>query len=222
MNRSNNDAVLLKVEDLTAPVLSEEDSNDADNRTSRASPLWSNVSLSISPGDILVIQGPSGGGKSVLLKCLAHLLRYPSGRVYLHGKTPEQISIPVYRSKVLYLAQRPALLPGTPREFFQEVSNFGSRKGRKHELGDPIRIARAWNIQQDKWDQTWGQLSGGEGQRIALAIGLALKPEVLLLDGTVKLVVFALANIAVLQSRLPPSIPTRLAWSNRPLRGRAK
>lgn len=129
-----------------------------------------------------VQRGPSGSGKSVLLKCLAHLLVYPTGTIHLSGQSPADLGVPVWRSKVLYLPQRPALLPGTPNEFWETLKGFKSRKGRE-DLGDPWQIAAEWGIARPQWDQTWGSLSGGEGQRIALAVALALKPAVLLLDG---------------------------------------
>ncbi|KAL8283259.1 hypothetical protein RQP46_006037 [Phenoliferia psychrophenolica] len=127
-------------------------------------------------------RGPSGCGKSVLLKCLAHLLVYPTGTLRLSGQTPLELGVPLWRSKVLYLPQRPALLPGTPSEFWDTLRAFKSRKGREAELGDPWKISAEWGIAPALFEQTWGSLSGGEGQRIALAVALALKPTVLLLD----------------------------------------
>ncbi|CAD6584791.1 MAG: hypothetical protein CYPHOPRED_002850, partial [Cyphobasidiales sp. Tagirdzhanova-0007] len=161
--------------------------------TSFAGPVFSNVTFSVSSGDVLVIQGPSGAGKSVLLKCLAHILVFPSGFIYLRGKEVDEYSVPAWRSRVLYLPQRPALLPDTPRIFFETVSKYDARKSYFNEkrgaglhVGrgrrDPYQIADEWLVEKSRWDQTWNQLSGGEAQRIALAIGLAMEPEILLLD----------------------------------------
>ena len=52
------------------------------------------------------------------------------------------------------------------------------------DLHEPIEVASAWGVDEELWDRTWSNLSGGETQRLALAIAVGLKTaEVLLLDG---------------------------------------
>lgn len=181
---------LLTVRDLGAPPFG------------TSAPLWSGVSFDLVPGEILCLvrpllplsslnclltpnpllqRGPSGSGKSVLLKSLAYLLPNTTGTVLLHSQSAPTLGVPLWRSRVLYLPQRPALLPGSPSEFFDTLRGFKCRKG--NETGDPREIAREWGIGDELWQRGWGELSGGEAQRIALSIGLALRPEVLLLDG---------------------------------------
>ncbi|KAM0756587.1 P-loop containing nucleoside triphosphate hydrolase protein [Meredithblackwellia eburnea MCA 4105] len=161
---------LLTVQDLEAPQFG------------TAPPLWSGVQLEVKKGTILCVRGPSGSGKSVLLKCIASLLVYDKGEVRLLGQTARELGVPLWRSRILYLPQRPALLPGTPNEFFTTLKGFKSRRGLEASLGDPKEVAKEWGIAAGLFDQTWGSLSGGEAQRIALAIALALKPTILLLD----------------------------------------
>lgn len=102
--------------------------------------------------------------------------------------------IPTYRTRVLYLPQRPSLLPGTPRDFLKVISSFSSRKrSAKSKLNEhisatdaerPIEVAKAWGIEEELWDRNWSNLSGGESQRVAMAIAVGLNAaEVLLLDG---------------------------------------
>lgn len=102
--------------------------------------------------------------------------------------------IPKYRTRVLYVPQRPSLLPGTPRDFLNIVTSFSSRKNSsksKHsesisptDSGHPIEVAKGWGVDEELWDRDWSNLSGGESQRIAMAVAVGLDAaEILLLDG---------------------------------------
>ncbi|KAI0957468.1 hypothetical protein AcW1_005851 [Taiwanofungus camphoratus] len=159
----------------------------------KGEPIFSHVSFSVKEGDILVIQGKSGSGKSTLLKCLAHLNLYDGELIY-RGRNPSSYGIPIYRTRVLYVPQRASLLPGTPRDFMTAISKFGSfdqkstlnkiKSGRPVILShEPIELADSWGVEEELWDRNWSTLSGGEMQRIALAIAVGMKTaEILLLD----------------------------------------
>ncbi|CAE6380425.1 unnamed protein product [Rhizoctonia solani] len=171
-------------------------------------PIFSGLSFDINEGDILVLQGRSGGGKTTILKALAHMNVY-EGDIRFHGETPSKHGIPTYRTKVLYVPQRPSMLPSTPRHFLTTISEFSSRaahkeksKGSTYEAAppehyvdggdqgqletdpyDPFQIAKEWGLGDNVWDQEWATLSGGEAQRVLLAIACGLRgTEVLLLD----------------------------------------
>lgn len=105
----------------------------------------------------------------------------------------------------MYVPQRASLLPGTPHDFLTAIYTFGvheeSLKSSKASSAlssifgaksggpdvshhDALDVAEAWGIDRELWDRTWANLSGGEAQRIALAIAVGLgTAEVLLLDG---------------------------------------
>ncbi|KAF8312017.1 ATP-binding cassette transporter [Clavulina sp. PMI_390] len=148
--------------------------------------IFHGVNFTVNEGDFLVLTGKSGSGKSTLLKCLAHLNQY-SGEIEFRGKKTQTLGIPQYRTKVLYVPQRPALLPGTPRDFLKTVYSFRSRQsGSSDVISDidvAVDIAEGWSVEPELWDRPWGSLSGGESQRIALASAISVKgTEVLLLD----------------------------------------
>ncbi|KAJ8700132.1 hypothetical protein PTI98_003187 [Pleurotus ostreatus] len=155
-------------------------------------PILSDVSFVVNEGDVCVVQGKSGSGKSTLLKCLAHLTLY-DGDIHYRGRTPKNIGIPQYRTRVLYVPQRPSLLPGTPHEFLQAIGSFSARRlsGTKKAVAQAQSdleerakgLAKAWGVDNGLWYRDWSSLSGGESQRIALAAGLGCDAaEVLLLD----------------------------------------
>jgi len=157
-------------------------------------PIISGISFSVNEGDVVVLRGASGAGKTTLLKCIAHLDLY-SGHVLFKGKLPTHYGIPAYRTKVLYIPQRPSLLPLTPRDFVFAIMSFAARKRQTRGFGPvpgersdawmdrPLEVGSQFGIDPKLWNGNWTELSGGEGQRIMMAIGVALgTAEVLLLD----------------------------------------
>jgi len=148
--------------------------------------IFQTLDFEVCTGDLLVLRGKSGSGKTTLLKCLAHLTPY-QGQIKYRDKTAKEHGVPNYRTKVLYVPQRPSLLPSTPRAFLQIVQSFASRTEKKrrgeHKTMDPVEVAGNWDVDEELWDRDWSNLSGGEAQRVALAIAVGLgTAEILLLD----------------------------------------
>lgn len=140
--------------------------------------LFTGVSLSVETGEVVSVRGPSGSGKTLLLRQLAGLDPLPSGTLTLNGETPASLGAPRWRKQVTYVAQEAPPLPGSGREFFEQARRFASWG----ETDDPVAIAAKWGIEEALWTQRYSTLSGGERQRIYLAIALASRPTVLLLD----------------------------------------
>ncbi|KAI8137856.1 P-loop containing nucleoside triphosphate hydrolase protein [Fennellomyces sp. T-0311] len=143
--------------------------------------LFKDIDIELNEREIIVLQGPSGTGKTTLLKCLAELIPYTDGSSKLLGKTPDDYSIPVWRSRVMYIPQRPTAHPGCPLDLFNIVKKYSSQKSKK-DVGDPVHIGLNWNLSESHFTEKWSNLSGGEMQRCALAIALCFNPDVLLLD----------------------------------------
>ncbi|GJJ68454.1 hypothetical protein EMPS_00800 [Entomortierella parvispora] len=143
--------------------------------------LFRNIDLEVKHG-ILTITGPSGVGKSTLLKCINQTIIMDEGQVYLEDKTPDQWGMPNWRSRVMYIPQRSPIMEGTPSDFVEEVRRFGAHKKNKESFDDPVEIGLDWGIRPELWHSRWNTLSGGEIQRISLAIGCSFRPDVLLLD----------------------------------------
>jgi len=74
------------------------------------------------------------------------------------------------------------MMSGTPLDFVQKIRTYDTQQKIKHLHQDPVEISSRWDVTENLWHQDYNQLSGGEMQRIGLAIALSCKPEVLLLD----------------------------------------
>ena len=126
------------------------------------------VTFDLSPGTCSTIEGPSGAGKTLLLRAIADL--DPSeGLAELEGRTRDAMSAPEWRKLVCYLPAEPGWWAETVGEHFrkrEEVMPLLSRLGLDTDALDrPIRL-----------------LSTGERLRLALARALVRSPKVLLLD----------------------------------------
>ena len=145
------------------------------------------VDLQVGNGETVALLGPSGSGKSTLLTMLAGLIRPSAGMVEVAGqdltKLTERGLLAFRRAHVGILLQSPSrnLLPyATVREnvqFARRGARGGRTAGRRrdHDLLDAVGLA-------DKAGNRASQLSGGEQQRLALAVSLANDPAVLLAD----------------------------------------
>jgi len=142
------------------------------------------VSLDVTTGEVVVIIGPSGTGKSTLLRCINQLTRPDSGRVWLDGVevTAPECNLNEVRAEVGMVFQDFNLF-----NHLTAIRNvaIGPIKVLHMERGQALELARD-ELERvglgDKVDAYPGQLSGGQKQRVAIARALAMKPKVMLFD----------------------------------------
>lgn len=151
-----------------------------------------NVSLTIPEGCVTAFIGPSGCGKSTLLRSLNRMQDlYPGqraeGSILLDGKEVLDPTIDVtdLRARVGMVFQRPTPFP---MSIFENVA-YGvrlketlSRTDLEARVEWALRRSALWDDVKMKLDQPGTSLSGGQQQRLCIARGIAVQPEVLLLD----------------------------------------
>ena len=161
------------------------------------------VSFDVRPGECFGLVGESGSGKSTVLRCIALLNDFWSGRIALGGRDIR--SLPTReRCRMLQMVFQDPYGSLHPR---QSVRTALAEPLRIHGLDDPQRRMRQAMIDVglpvDFLDRFPHQLSGGQRQRVAIARALILEPQLLLLDEpTSALDVSVQAEILNLLSRL--------------------
>ncbi|GIG88344.1 sulfate/molybdate ABC transporter ATP-binding protein [Plantactinospora endophytica] len=137
------------------------------------------VSVSIPSGRLTALLGPSGGGKSTLLRIIAGLESADSGRVEIEGL--DATNLPPQRRNVGFVFQHYAAFKHL--SVWRNVA-FGLeiRRRPKAEIRSRVEELLALVHLEQFADRLPSQLSGGQRQRMALARALAVQPTVLLLD----------------------------------------
>ena len=151
-----------------------------------------NVNMSIIENKVTAFIGPSGCGKSTLLRTFNRMYElYPGqraeGRIMLDDQDvlTSKTDISLIRAKIGMVFQKPTPFP---MSIYDNIA-FGVRlfeKLSKAEMDERVEWALSkaalWNEVKDKLGQSGNGLSGGQQQRLCIARGVAIKPEVLLLD----------------------------------------
>ncbi len=144
--------------------------------------LLDDVSLTILAADRLGVVGPSGAGKTLLLRALSLLDPLDRGEIRWRGRRIQRDRVPGFRAKAIYLHQRPALTGDTVEAALRQPFSLATHR-RQHYQRDPL-VARLAALGRDAsfLEKRVGDLSGGEAQITALLRALQLDPLLLLLD----------------------------------------
>jgi putative ABC transport system ATP-binding protein len=149
------------------------------------SPALDGASFAAAAGEVIAVMGPSGSGKSTLLHCLAGVLVPDAGRVFFDGRRLDNLPAgeraAIRRTRLGFVFQFGQLVPELPaRENVMLPLVLGGMR------------RRAAGAEADAWltrvglpglgDRLPGELSGGQGQRVAVARALVHRPVVVFAD----------------------------------------
>jgi putative ABC transport system ATP-binding protein len=147
-----------------------------------ASWLLDHVSLNIARGDRISLVGPSGSGKTLLLRALALLDPLDTGEILWCGRRLRGHEVPYFRSRVMYLHQRPSLLEGTVELNLRQPFSLAVHRDKVFARERITAILAALGRDASFLLKQQSDLSGGEAQLTSLLRAIQLDPDLLLLD----------------------------------------
>ena len=152
------------------------------------------IDMQVKPGEVACLVGPSGSGKSTFLRCINHLEKINSGRLYVHG---ELVGYQEKKGRLYELSDREVCRKRAEIGMvFQNFNLFQHMNALENIIEAPMRVLK---ISKDeavvharellalvglsgREESLPKQLSGGQQQRIAIARALAMKPKLMLFD----------------------------------------
>lgn len=167
-NRAPNSEALIEARDI--------------QRRSGSSRLLRDVSLSVTGGDRIALVGPSGSGKTLLLRALAMLDPLDAGEIRYRGERVIGASVPQFRSRAIYLHQKPSLLEGTVEENLRQPYSLRVHRDKRFDHSRINQLLQTLGRDESFLLKQQRDLSGGEAQLTALLRAIQLQPDVLLLD----------------------------------------
>ena len=150
-----------------------------------ADPLFDDISFEINPGEIIAIVGPSGSGKSSIIKLLSGLYQPWEGKINYDGKDMLSYSPLIISSSISVISQEIVMFADTIKNNITFWNSFTMDEDLINASKDAcihdaiVQLSEGYNY---KLQQDASNLSGGQRQRIEIARALVSNPSILLMD----------------------------------------
>lgn len=153
--------------------------------------IFKNAALKVDAGEKIVLQGPSGSGKSSLLRCLVGLEARQSGSVWWREEPVDAASMRRFRQRATYVQQRPSAVAetvgedlGFARQMAAEIDDDATGNTPDKVLDEDAQFAllARLGLERIQSSRRFEELSVGEQQRVCLVRALTGRPDLLLLD----------------------------------------
>jgi ATP-binding cassette subfamily B protein len=148
-------------------------------------PVIEDVSFAVEGGETMALVGPTGAGKSTVLKLLLRMYDVDEGAIRVDGQDVRDVTIPSLRRNIGYVSQETFMFYGTVRENIA----YGTFDATDEEIVEAAKAAEAHEFVTnlpEGYDTEIGErgvkLSGGQRQRLSIARAVLRDPEILVLD----------------------------------------
>lgn len=143
--------------------------------------LFAGLSIRIEANEAIVLRGPSGVGKSTLLRCLAGLEARAKGTIYFGSERVVDKDMPSFRTQAVYVPQAPPRMPISVEDSLKAAFAFRSQE-LSYDAKHVAALCEQLLLPKKLLNHRLADLSGGEAQRFGLLRALTVKPTLLLLD----------------------------------------
>jgi ATP-binding cassette subfamily B protein len=152
---------------------------------SASAPAVTDISFGVKRGETIAFVGPSGAGKTTLVKLLVGLYPPGAGRILYNGISSDEIDLDVLRERIGFVTQDTQLFSGTIREnllFVNPTASDGECLDVLHKAACESLLARAHKGLDTVIGEGGVKVSGGEKQRLSIARALLRNPQLLVFD----------------------------------------
>jgi putative ABC transport system ATP-binding protein len=150
--------------------------------TAHEKTILSSISFTLLPGDKAVLCGPSGSGKSSVLRTLMGLYPLQTGTIYFQESPITTLSIHAVRSCIAYIGQEPILGAEKVKDALLLPFQFKAHRLQRPTENQINEVLHRLRLPEDIQYRESNRISGGEKQRLALARALLLNKKLYLLD----------------------------------------
>jgi putative ABC transport system ATP-binding protein len=144
--------------------------------------LLRDISIAVRAGDRIALTGPTGSGKTVLLRSLCLLDTVNTGTISWQSEPVQPDQVPAYRARAIYLTQRARLFGGTVEGNLRLPFSLAVHRHREYSRESVATYLHRLGRDEEFLARDSANLSGGEMQIVALLRAIQLDPTILLLD----------------------------------------
>ncbi len=147
--------------------------------------VLNDINIHISPGEVVVICGPSGSGKSSFIRCINALEPIQKGKIIVDGKdlSDSKTDLVSLRTEIGFVFQQFCLYPHLTALQNITLAPIKVRKMKKTEEAERLAMDLLERVgMPEKASSFPSKLSGGQQQRVAIARALAMHPKIMLFD----------------------------------------